>query len=161
MAKRRKRTNSKIPAKGRLRDMADQLWSISIRTDWNWKCAVCGNTQCEAHHLIPRANQATRYTLENGIALCASHHQFCKLVSPHQNAAGWMSWMKQHQPLRHEWLVKTIESGCHRQFTGTTNAVYYCGVIQSFREYVDDDQFQKIAGIAFSRYLLECETPDL
>ena len=50
MGKRRKRTNSKTPAKGRLRDCADQLWSLAVRDDWNNRCAVCGFGKCEAHH---------------------------------------------------------------------------------------------------------------
>jgi len=154
MAKRRKRTNANVPAKGRLKDMADRLWSISVRADWNWACAVCGKGPCDAHHLIPRTNQATRYDLQNGIALCSSHHQFCPDVSPHQNAAGWMQWLRHNQPLRHEWYTETILSGEHRVFNGTTNAVYYCGVILSFREYVDEEQFQEIVGVKFSAWLI-------
>ena len=155
MKKRRKRTNSNVPAKGRLRDMADRLWSISVRTDWNWKCAVCGGGPCDAHHLVPRANQSTRYDLSNGIALCASHHQFCPDVSPHQNAAGWMQWLRENQPLRYEWYVETVINGKHLKFDGTTNPPYYCGVIMSFREYVEPEKFEEIVGIKFSAYLIE------
>ena len=151
--KRRKRTNANVPAKGRLRDMADRLWSISVRSDWNWKCAVCGNSPCDAHHLIPRMNEATRYSLRNGIALCPSHHQFCPHLSPHQNAAGWMQWLAANQPLRHEWYVKTVTNGDHLKFTGTKNAPYYCERILSFREYVDPEKFQEIVGVTFGKYL--------
>lgn len=159
MAKRRKRTNANVPAKGRLRDMADRLWSITVRADWNGKCAVCGKGPCDAHHLIPRANQATRYSLENGVALCSNHHQFCPDISPHQNAAGWMLWLRANQPLRHKWYVETVENGGHLKFSGTTNAAYYCDVIRSFRQYVDHETFEGIVGIAFSAYLIECEKP--
>ena len=155
MAKRRKRTNVNVPAKGRLRDMADKLWSISVRSDWNWKCAVCNGSPCDAHHLIPRANEATRYDLQNGIALCASHHQFCPDVSPHQNAAGWMAWLRVNQPLRHEWYVETVCNGGHLKFTGTKNAPYYCGRIMSFREYVEPEKFTEIVGMAFSEWLVK------
>ncbi len=153
MAKQRKRTNANIPAKGRLRDMADRLWSIAVRSDWNWKCAVCGKGPCDAHHMIPRANEAMRYSLRNGVALCSSHHQFCPHVSPHQNAAGWMEWLRVNQPLRHEWYVETVTNGCHLKFAGTTNALYFCGVIVGFREYVEPEKFQEIVGIKFSEYL--------
>ena len=154
MAKQRKRTNANIPAKGVLRDMADKLWSVSVRSDWMSACAVCGGGPCDAHHLVPRANEATRYNLRNGIALCRRCHQFCPKVSPHQNAAGWMRWLLEKHPLRAEWYANTVENGEHLKFTGTTNAPYFCGVILSFREYVDADRFQEIVGVKFSEYLL-------
>lgn len=153
MKKRRKRTNANTPAKGRLRDMADKLWSIAVRSDWMWKCAVCGSTPCDAHHLIPRANEATRYNLRNGIALCATHHQFDPHVSPHQNAAGWMQWLRDHHPLRYDWYVQTVLKNEHRAFSGTKNAPYYCGVINSFREYVEPEQFVGIVGVRFAEHL--------
>lgn len=159
MAKRRKRTNANTPAKGRLREMADTLWSIAVRSDWNWKCAVCSGSPCDAHHLIPRANEATRYCLRNGISLCRRCHQFCPKISPHQNALGWLNWLKQHQELRHNWYVETVENGQHLQFRGTTNAPYFCGVILAFRQYVEPEQFQKIVGVAFLKHLIECEKP--
>lgn len=161
MAKRRKRTNANIPAKGRLREMADRLWSVSVRSDWNWKCAVCEFKGCEAHHLIPRQHEATRYDLRNGIALCANHHQFCPHLSPHQNAAGWMAWLSQGQPVRYEWYVETIKDAIHLSFSGTKNAVYYCGVILSFREYVEPDEFEKIVGKAFTKYLVSNLSDDV
>jgi len=159
MAKRRKRTSKNVPAKGRLRDMADRLWSITVRTDWNWKCAVCQASRCEAHHLIPRENEATRFDLQNGIALCSSHHRFCPQVSPHQNAGGWMRWLEHHQPLRFEWYVETIANGQHLKFDGIKNAPYYCDVIRSFQQYVEPETFIEIVTVQFSTYLIECEKP--
>ena len=156
--KRRKRVSKDCPAKGRLQEIADRLWSISVRSEWNGKCPVCGGSPCDAHHLIPRMNQATRYCLRNGIALCRRCHQFCHKVSPHQNAAGWLNWLQVNHPLCHEWYVETVCNGRHLKFTGTTNAVYYCGVILSFREYVEAEVFQEIVGMKFSEYLIENES---
>jgi hypothetical protein len=153
MKKRRKRTNANVPAKGRLRDMADSLWSISVRSDWNWKCAVCGGGPCDAHHLIPRANEATRYLLENGIALCRRCHQFCPDISPHQNAAGWLLWLKGNHELRYLWYMDTVDNGEHLAFRGTKNAPYYCDMILSFREYVQPEKFEEIVGKAFFAHL--------
>ena len=153
MAKQRKRTNANVPAKGRLRDMADQLWSLAVRDDWNNRCAVCGNTKCEAHHLVPRQHEAMRYELRNGIALCASHHQFDADISPHQNAAGWLKWLKDHFPLRHAWYVEVIESRKHLAFDGTKNAVHYMEVIDGFRPFVPEEEFERIVGIRFNEYL--------
>lgn len=153
MAKRRKPTNKNVPAKGRLRDMADTLWSLAVRGDWNWKCAVCGIGRCEAHHLIPRQHELTRYELQNGIALCSSHHQFDAEISPHQNAAGWLHWLAEHHPVFFDWYTEMTETGEYKNFDGTKNAQHYIDVIQRLREYVEEEEFTRIVGVRFSEYL--------
>ena len=153
MPKHRKKTNSNVPAKGRLRDMADMLWSLAVRADWNNRCAVCGSGKCEAHHLIPRQHEATRYDLRNGIALCASHHQFDADISPHQNAAGWLLWLRDHQPSFYAWYLATIENGYYRGFKGTKNVQHYIDVILRLQQYVEADDFERIVGQRFSEYL--------
>ena len=153
MAKRRKKTNKNVPAKGRLRDIADQLWSLAVRGDWNWRCAVCGNSKVEAHHLSPRQHEETRYLLRNGIALCSRHHQFCPDVSPHQNAAGWLEWLEHNHPKLAVWYQDLIETGKHKEFNGVKNAHYYCDVNLSFREFVPEGEFREVVGIRFSEWL--------
>lgn len=155
MAKRRKRTNKNIPAKGRLRDIADKLWSLAVRDDWNNQCAVCGIGKCEAHHLVPRQHEKTRYDLWNGVALCSSHHQFDADISPHQNAAGWLNWLKEHYPMRHEWYSDISESGEYRNFNGTKNAAHYIEIIEGFRQYLEPEVFERIVGVRFNQYLKE------
>ena len=150
--KQRQRTNKNIPAKGRLKDMCDSLWSFAVREDWGNHCAACPSLKCEAHHLVPRQNQATRYDLRNGIALCASHHQFDHHVSPHQNAAGFLMWLMLAYPETYKWYMKATANGT-REWDGTTNAVYYCDVIWSFKRYVPDETFKLIVGIKFSAWL--------
>lgn len=145
--KRRKKSAGGLPAKGRLRDMADQLWSLAVRSDWAGKCAVCGNRKCEAHHLIPRQHEATRYTLRNGIALCATHHQFDSFLSPHMNAAGFISWLESH----HETLAEWVFENCRPKFSGTRTALYYCDVIRSLKQYVEEEDFDRVVGMKFSR----------
>ena len=157
MAKRRKRTNKNVPAKGRLRDMADRLWSLAVRADWANKCAVCCHRKCEAHHLIPKQHQATRYTLGNGICLCAHDHQFSADLSPHQNAAGWLLWLSEHHPELHRRYTETVEGGAHRRFEYVTNAQYYCDVIRGLKQYVEETDYNQIVGIRFSRWLEEQE----
>lgn len=155
--KRRKRTNSNVPAKGRLRDMADSLWSLAVRKDWLNRCAVCRKPKCEAHHLIPRENEATRYNLTNGIALCAQHHRFDAKVSPHQNAEGWIQWLACHHPARGAWLSSTVASGKHLSFNRTKTADYYIETILRLKPYVDPDEFEDIVGSRFCAYLEELE----
>jgi len=154
--KRRRRTNKNVPAKGRLRDMADQLWSLAVREDWNHKCAVCGFTErLEAHHLIPRQWFSTRYDLRNGITLCARHHQFDPALSPHQNAAGWLQWLDQNHRSRADWYKTTIALGAYKKLLWTKNADYFCTIIRSLKEYVDESNYERIVGVRFSQWLLE------
>ncbi len=147
--KQRKRTNSNVPAKGRLRDMADMLWSLAVRSDWDNKCAVCGAGKVEAHHLIPRQHEATRYDLSNGIALCAFHHQFDAVCSPHQNGFGWRQWLAEHFPKVAEWA----EQNAYPKFDGTKNPAHYIEVILSLKEYVEPEDFTRIVGVRFEAYL--------
>lgn len=147
----RKRSSSKVPAKGRLREMADTLWSLAVRADWNWRCAVCGEKKVEAHHLVPRQHEATRYDLKNGVALCVQHHKFNKYISPHQNAAGWIEWLESCFPERAEWLFEN----CRPTFRGVKTAAYYCDVIRDLRQYVEEDEFVRVVGVRFAAYLEE------
>lgn len=155
----RKRTSRKVPAKGRLRDMADQLWSLAVKNDWAGKCAVCGKRKCEAHHLIPRQHQATRYALRNGIALCAHCHQFDRDISPHQNAAGWVLWLHAHHKPLYEWYLETAAT--RNQTTGLiTNADYYIEHIRRLSLYVEPEDYERIVGVRFASYLESSEEDD-
>lgn len=160
MAKRRKGkprkpTNKNVPAKGRLRDMADRLWSLAVRDDWGWKCAVCGYEKTEAHHLIPRQHESTRYLLRNGIALCSRHHQFDPDKAPHQNAAGWLLWLHDSNPRLHAWYTETVSTGEYRSLGGTKNADYYCRMIAGLKQHVSEKDFREIVGVKFSQWLEE------
>jgi len=154
--KRRKKTSSNVPAKGRLRDMSDQLWSLAVKEDWANICAMCGSRKSlNSHHLIPRRHEATRYLLTNGCCLCSHCHQFCPLRSPHQNAAGFMLWLEEHHPQLHEWYTQKIESGLQRKFDGTVNAAYFCGIIRRLRNYVEEEDYVRVVGVKFSQWLEE------
>ena len=158
MAKRRKRTNSNVPAKGRLRDIADRLWSLAVKEDWANRCAMCGHRgDLNSHHLIPRQHAATRYDLHNGICLCRRCHQFCPDVSPHQNAAGFLVRLEWSYPATAKWYLETTESQEYKRFDGTTNAAYYCDQIRRLREYVEPEDFERIVGQRFSAWLEEQE----
>lgn len=153
MAKQRKRTNKNVPAKGRMRDMCDTLWSRKVRAFWNWKCAVCGKGKIDAHHIVPRQFEATRYDPKNGIGLCSYCHQFDPKVSPHQNAAGFLKWLREKHPA----TAERYEANPRPEFTGTKNADYYCGVIRDLRQYFERDEFEKVVGIKFTAWLEENE----
>lgn len=153
MAKQRIRTNSNVPAKGRLREMCDQLWSLAVRADWRNVCAVCGSTKVEAHHLVPRQFEATRYELLNGIALCCTCHKFDAKISPHLNAACWCAWLNDVHPTRFEWYLLNRRP----QFSGTKNAAYYCEMLRKLKQYVEPEDFTRIVGVKFSAWLEETQ----
>lgn len=152
MRKRRKRTNKDVPAKGRILDMCDRLWSLAVKADWANRCAVCRRGGVlDSHHLLPRQYTTTRHVLRNGIALCKTHHRLCPDVSPHQNPAGWTRWLTQCHRSLAEWVDENLES-C-KVFDGITTAWYYIDVLESLREYVDPDDFIRIVGVRFSTHL--------
>lgn len=151
MAKHRRKQANGMPAKGRLRDIADALWSLAVRSKWKNRCAVCGKGKVEAHHLVPRQHTATRYDLRNGVALCSHHHQFDPDVSPHQNAAGWLGWLGTH----HEELATWYTANPRPRFEGTTNAQWYMDQIRNLRQHVEPDDFSRIVGKRFAAFLEE------
>lgn len=155
MAKRRKKSPGGLPAKGRLRDMADALWSLAVKEDWAWRCAVCGKTdnKLDAHHLIRRRHERFRYCLQNGIALCFAHHRGDGSPNPHQDAAEWMIWLAGRNPELHRWYVTTTEGGRQYSFDGTKNVAYYLDVLRSLREYVEPEEFERVLGVKLVRHL--------
>ncbi len=153
--KRRKRTNSRVPAKGRLRDMADRLWATAVKADWANTCAICGiRSSLDAHHLIPRQHTAYRYDLRNGICLCARCHVWDVNRSPHQSAIGWLMWLDSHHHALSLWYHEAMYD-LHKIPPITKNADFYCGVIRGLREYVDADYYRRIVGSRFADYLEE------
>ena len=142
----------KLPTKKRLREIADRLWSLTIRDDWGYCCAVCKRTPVEAHHLIPRQWYATRYDLRNGIALCCRCHKFDAAISPHLNAAAWMAWLRVHQCTRHQWVTMSIATNEHKAQVSKT-ATYFTDVIRSLKEYVAEDEYRKIVGVRLAERL--------
>jgi len=153
MAKRRKKgKNPDVPAKGRMRDIADDLWSLAVKEDWAWGCAICGRKHSlNSHHLVPRQHEGARFDLANGICLCKSCHQFCPKHSPHQHGEGFKQWLAARHPNVAQWL----EENAHPQFDGTKNEPYYCDVIRSLKQYVEPEDYERIVGINFSRWLEE------
>lgn len=153
--RRRKRVSRTVPAKGRLREMADRLWANAVKSDWANRCAMCGRRgNLNSHHLIPRQHYRFRYELRNGCCLCARCHQFCPDRSPHQNPAGFVMWLEQRHHALSKWYFAQM-AGEYRRPIDTKNASYFCGVIRGLREYVDPEEFERICGVRFAQWLEE------
>jgi hypothetical protein len=158
MAKRRKKSAGGLPAKGRLRDFADELWALAVKEDWGWRCAVCrkSDNKLDAHHLIRRQHERFKYSLENGMALCFSHHRGRVGPNPHLDAAEFLVWLRGAHPERHKWYMEITElrwAGEQRKFNGTKNQAYYLEVICSLREYVEPEEFERIVGVKLAQHL--------
>jgi len=60
----------------------------------------------EAHHLISRANKATRHDPRNGVKLCSKHHKFDNKLSAHGAPLAFAEWLQEHYPERWEWCCE-------------------------------------------------------
>jgi hypothetical protein len=52
----------------------DRYWSKAVKKMWNYRCAVCGSTSIQAHHVVRRSKRVLRWDFRNGIALCPECH---------------------------------------------------------------------------------------
>jgi len=84
---------------------ADKLWGEAIHLIYK-ACAVCGKEPTESHHLIGRANTATRHEIENGIGLCALHHKWDNKLSAHSAPLAFAEWLQENDPDKWEWASK-------------------------------------------------------
>lgn len=81
---------------------ADGLWSEVIRLIYKC-CVVCDKEGIDPHHLIGRANTATRHSIENGIGLCSLHHTFCNKLSAHGSPLAFAEFLQKEYPEKWEW----------------------------------------------------------
>jgi len=99
LAQRKKNPKSKY-----WKSRADALWGAVIHEIYQC-CAI--NDQCagniEAHHLIGRANTATRHSIENGIGLCSKHHKFSNKLSAHGAPLAFSEWIQNNHPETWKW----------------------------------------------------------
>ena len=114
-----KRSIRKKRSKSSLQREADLLWSRLVRSRWPG-CAVCGASQTEAHHLIPRSRRATRYAIDNGIALCATHHKWSTELSAHGAPLAFAFWFAYKFPHQHNWVM-----GHHRVIAPRVTVEWY------------------------------------
>lgn len=93
-----KKKRKKDPIKAK----ADKLWGKLIHMQR--VCAVCGTSdgQLHAHHIVSRVVTHLRHDPENGLLLCATHHNFDPEISPHAGPIGFSEWLKEHYPAKFE-----------------------------------------------------------
>jgi predicted restriction endonuclease len=59
----------------KLEEELDTAWRCAIRAKYDFKCSMCNEREgLHAHHIISRKCKSTRWNLDNGLLLCAKHH---------------------------------------------------------------------------------------
>jgi len=80
------------------RRFCDELWTTCVKIRYNHICAICGSDfMVNAHHLVSKRVTAYRWVVNNGIALCPSHHKFDLHISAHTAPWGFEEWMREHR----------------------------------------------------------------
>jgi hypothetical protein len=90
--------------------------------------------------------------LRNGICLCPHDHKWNNDLAPHLNADGWVKWLVRNHADLYCWYAKNNDPP--PKFDGIKSAAYYIGIIQGLREYVEPEEFERVVGVKFNRYLL-------
>jgi len=95
-AQGKKITKKQLQANERKEDRKKlRQWSIDVRARDGNKCAVCGTDKfLQAHHLIPKEIRESRFEIDNGIALCPSHHKYSLEISAHRNPLAFARWFE-------------------------------------------------------------------
>ena len=82
----------------------DKLWAEQVKIR-DVGCVICAKRKgLNAHHIIPREIQETRFDVLNGISLCPLHHRFSRDISAHQNPLAFFKWMLTNRPYQLKYL---------------------------------------------------------
>lgn len=84
----------KIKKKSGVDGSLDIAWSRLVKLRAGMKCEYCKTTtkQLQSHHLFTRSRKATRWDVNNGISLCASHHVLGNF-SAHKSPLEFTEWL--------------------------------------------------------------------
>lgn len=105
---KKKKGARKKPTTARIRRATLALWSRAVRARAGGRCEVCkcedgspnekGNPRrINAHHIEDRSNQALRFCIMNGVALCPTCHKFGR-DSAHRSPITFIEWLKRNRP---------------------------------------------------------------
>ena len=86
---------------------ADSVWGKAVH-NLNKQCLIndgCAG-QLEAHHLISRANTATRHKIENGVLLCSKHHKWDNKLSAHGAPLAFAEFLQTNYPAKWHWCCE-------------------------------------------------------
>ena len=78
----------------------DDTWSLLVKLKAGNRCEVfnCRKMkQLNSHHIFTRRNKAVRWSLDNGIALCPSHHTLSSSFSAHGTPIKFTDFLKNYR----------------------------------------------------------------
>ena len=82
----------------------DEVWRDIVKLRVGGKCEFCHKDKyINSHHIYSRTNYATRWDLDNGIALCAMHHMLGNF-SAHKSPMEFSEWIATYKGK--DWLTK-------------------------------------------------------
>lgn len=98
----KKKKKNKSP-KTIIKERCLKIWSFLVRTKAHNRCEICGirgttANPLQAHHIRTRKHISTLLDPENGVCLCATHHEYSDEIAPHSDntyaVANWLEWVK-------------------------------------------------------------------
>ncbi len=78
----------------------DDAWSLLVKLKAGNRCEVFNCKKSEylnAHHIFTRRNKVVRWSLDNGIALCPSHHTLDSRFSAHGTPIKFTDFLKNYR----------------------------------------------------------------
>lgn len=74
----------------------DDAWSKLVKLRAGNQCEYCGKrSYVQSHHIFSRGNKATRWDVQNGVALCAGHHTLSAKFSAHKTPTEFHIWLEE------------------------------------------------------------------
>ena len=70
----------------------DDLWSEAVKKRDNYMCRYCHKPKPQSHHIYSRSKRSVRWSMANGISLCAYHHTLSSDFSAHKNPFAFRDW---------------------------------------------------------------------
>jgi hypothetical protein len=99
----------------------DVLWSQVVKLRAKGMCEKCGRKEyLNSHHIFSRSNFSTRWDIDNGIALCPTHHTLGN-DSAHKCGIEFAEWLKDKRG--EEWYKK-LRFRAHQIYKADYNLIY-------------------------------------
>ena len=118
-------------SKRALKKLLDAEWGAYQHRVWK-RCAVCGETPVEAHHLITKRRLTTCWDVANGIGLCEKHHKG-SVFSAHGTPWAFKEWLRLEYPEQWSWwqdakerVTSSISEAWLRRKLGTLRLIGRC-----------------------------------
>jgi len=73
----------------------DIAWALLVKHRAGFRCEYCHarTKQLHSHHIYSRSKKSTRWHVQNGICLCASHHVLSSSFSMHKTPLEAIQWL--------------------------------------------------------------------